>query len=262
MKKLLFLLLVIVTACSSPQIKKESTTTAGFIDEATISSVIDSIKTGQSAEDVGRLEKGIKHAASLWRAEDGTPAEFSKFVKENYISDPEKRIKIFRKVSSYFESLGGNLNEITLDLKKNLDEATGEIDEVDRMFGNFSLGAHLSDDFYSNKIAFVIALNFPYYTLEEKEKLGPGWSRDEWAMARLGDNFVSRVPAELNQALSTAMGNADMYIAEYNICMGKLRTDDGRQLFPRIWYSFLTGTSAMNLRQIMLTKLSDKRNRR
>jgi hypothetical protein len=100
------------------------------------------------------------------------------------------------------------------------------------MFGTYSVSSHLSDDFYSNKIAFYIALNFPYFTLEEKEKLGPGWSRDEWAMARLGDYFISRVPAGLNQALNTATGNAEMYIAEYNICMGQLRTDDGRQIFP------------------------------
>ena len=73
-------------------------------------------------------------------------------------------------------------------LRKNLDEAAGEIDEIDRMFGNYSVSSHLSDDFYSNKIAFAIALNFPYYTLDEKEKLGPAWSRDEWAMARLGDH--------------------------------------------------------------------------
>ena len=44
--------------------------------------------------------------------------------------------------------------------------------------------------------------------------------------------FVSRVPAELNQDLTTATGNAEMYIAEYNIHMGKLRTDDNRQIFP------------------------------
>ena len=75
-------------------------------------------------------------------------------------------------------------------------------------------------------------MNFPYFTLEEKEKLGPGWSREEWAMARLGDIFVSRVPAELKQNLATATGNAEMYIAEYNIRMDKLRTEDNRQIFP------------------------------
>jgi len=153
-------------------------------------------------------------------------------VKNNYIKDAGKRKSVFNKISNYLESMSGNFNEITLDLKKILDEARGEIDEIDRMFGNYSVGAHFQDDFYSNKIAFAIALNFPYFTLAEKEKLGPGWSRDEWAMARLGDLFVSRVPAELNQALSVATGNADMYIAEYNICMGHLRTDDGQKLFP------------------------------
>jgi len=49
---------------------------------------------------------------------------------------------------------------------------------------------------------------------------------------RLGDLFVSRVPAELNQALAVATGNSDMYIADYNIYMGHLLTDDGRKIFP------------------------------
>jgi hypothetical protein len=232
MRKSIFLILILAAACTPPQKKDTSVTTAALIDDAKISAVIDSVKTQFPSADMTLLEKGVKHAASLWRAEDGTASDFSAFVKSNYIVDQQKRKAVFERISSYFESLNGNYNEITLDLKKNIDEATGDIDEIDRMFGNYSVSSHLSDDFYSNKIAFAVALNFPYYTLEEKEKLGPGWSRDQWAMARLGDYFVSRVPADLNQALNTATGNAEMYIAEYNICMGHLRTDDGRQLFP------------------------------
>jgi hypothetical protein len=232
MKKSLLLFLILAAACSSPQKKDTSVTTAALIDDAKISSLIDSVKASFPSTDMTLLEKGVKHASSLWRAEDGTVNDFSAFVKNNYIADPQKRKAVFEKISSYFESLNGNYNEIALDLKKNLDEASGVIDEIDRMFGNYSVSSHLSDDFYSNKIAFAVALNFPYYTLEEKEKLGHDWSRDEWAMVRLGDYFVSRVPADLNQALNTATGNAEMYIAEYNICMGHLRTDDGRQLFP------------------------------
>ena len=229
------MLLVFITAmaaCSSPETKKAAPGAAGFIDKTAVQAASDAVKAESPATDQALLEKGVKHAASLWRAEDGTPAEFTEFVKNNYIKDAGKRKSVFNKISNYLESMSGNFNEITLDLKKILDEARGEIDEIDRMFGNYSVGAHFQDDFYSNKIAFAIALNFPYFTLAEKEKLGPGWSRDEWAMARLGDLFVSRVPAELNQALSVATGNADMYIAEYNICMGHLRTDDGQKLFP------------------------------
>jgi len=231
MKKLLILMTLVLTACSSAD-KKGDEQASGLIGDTVISGAVDRVMEEQSSADRSLVERGVRHAASLWREEDGTVSEFTDFVAANYISDQAKRKSVFLKLSKYFESLNGNMNEITLDLRKVLDEAAGEIDEVDRMFGNYSVGSHLQSDFYENKIAFVVALNFPYYTLAEKEELGAGWSREQWAMARLGDQFVARVPAELNQAASTAVGNAEMYIAEYNIHMGKLRTDDGRQLFP------------------------------
>ena len=256
MKKSIILLMGILTACTSTETKKVTPAAAGFINEAAITSAIEGIKAGQPTADLTLLEKGVKHAASLWRAEDGTPADFSEFVKNNYVSDPSKRKVVFNKISNYMESLNGNFNEIILDLKKTLDENIGQIDEIDRMFGNYSVGAHVSDDFYANKIAFTIALNFPYFTLAEKEKLGSSWSREEWAMARLGDMFISRVPAELNQALNAASGNGDMYIAEYNIYMGHLRTDDGRQLFP----DDMVLLSHWNLRDELKADYADKKN--
>jgi len=246
-------MVAVMTACSTPD-KKGGESVAVFIDETAIKNSIEKIQSAQPSADLLLLERGLKHAASLWREGDGTPDEFAEFAAANYISDPEKRRAVFLKISKYFESMSGNMNEITLDLRKVLDESVGEIDEIDRMFGNYSVGSHLQTDFYSNKIAFVIALNFPYYTLAEKEELGPQWSREEWAMARLGDQFVSRVPAELNQAVSVATGNAEMYIAEYNIHMGKLRTDDGRKLFP----DDMILLSHWNLRDELKANYADK----
>lgn len=255
MKKILLLLPLIVLACSSEKTVNKETTPA-TINGVIIKSAIDSVKLLNPVADIVLLEKGVRHVASLWRDEDGTQQDFTTFVRENYIADPEKRKAVFTKVSNYYESLRGNLLEITLDLKKNLDEARGEIDEIDRMFGNYSPGSHLSDDFYSNKIAFTIALNFPYFTLAEKEQNGPSWSRDEWAMARLGDEFVSRVPAEVSQRLNTATGNSEMYIAEYNIPMDKLRTDDGRQIFPDGMFLL----SHWNLRDELKADYADREN--
>jgi len=231
MKKYLLLMTIVLSACS-PGNKRAGEANTGPISEAVVKNTVERIQQEQPSADPALLEKGVAHAASLWREDDGTAEEFTDFASANFISDPQKRRTVFLKISNYFESLNGNMNEITLDLRKVLDEAVGEIDEIDRMFGNYSTGAHLQSDFYANRIAFVIALNFPYYTLEEKDELGEKWSREEWAMARLGDLFISRVPAELNQQASVAMGNAEMYIADYNIYMGNLRTDDGRQLFP------------------------------
>jgi hypothetical protein len=257
MKKLLpFFLLAVLTACSTHEPKKESTKSSVYINETTVKAVIDTVKSAQPATDPMLLEKGVKHAASLWRQEDGTATDFSEFVKKNYISDPVKRKMVFKKISGYIESLSGNNNEITLDLRKTLDEARGEIDEIDRMFGNYSVDSHIQNDFYSNKIAFAVALNFPYFTLAEKEELGPKWSRDEWAMARLGDLFISRVPAELEQAVTEATGNSEMYIAEYNIHMGHLRTDNGRQIFP----DNMVLLSHWNLRDELKADYADKKN--
>ena len=256
MKKLLYLFLALITACSSPQTKKETVSSATFIDNASIAAAIDSAKILNPHGNYDLLEKGMQHAASLWRQEDGTPSEFIRFMAHNYIADPDKRKVIFRKISNYMESLNGNFNEITIGLKKVLDESAGDIDEIDRMFGTYSVGSHISDDFYSNRIAFLIALNFPYFTLAEKEELGPKWSREEWAMARLGDMFVSRVPASLNQKVNEAVGNAEMYIAEYNICMGHLLTDDGRKLFPED----MVLLSHWNLRDELKADYADREN--
>jgi hypothetical protein len=256
MKNILILLVVIATACSSPKTKKEMVNVAVFINETTVTAVVDTVKAAQPAADLNLLKKGVKHAASLWREGDGTPADFSEFIKGNYISDPSRRNIVFNKISRYLESLNGNYNEITLDLRKSLDEATGEIDDIDRMFGNYSVGSHMQSDFYSNKIAFAIALNFPYFTLAEKEELGPKWSHDEWAMARLGDLFIARVPAELEQAVTEATGNSEMYIAEYNIHMDHLRTDDGRQIFP----DNMVLLSHWNLRDELKADYADKVN--
>src|SRR5512133_433462 len=254
MKKILILMIAAMTACSSPVVKQEAAPAAGFIDETTVKTAVDSVQNAQPGSDTFLLEKGVKHAASLWRPEDGTTEEFKAFIAANYISDPAKRSVIFLKISDYFESLSGNMNEVTLDLRKVLDESVGEIDEIDRMFGNYSVGSHVQSDFYTNKIAFVIALNFPYFTLAEKESLGEKWSREEWAMARLGDQFVSRVPAELNQAVTVATGNAEMYIAEYNIHMGHLLTDNGRRLFA----DDMVLLSHWNLRDEIKANYADK----
>ena len=232
MKKLFILLMAGLSACTGSAPKDTRPATARLIQEATINQIIDSLKQKSVAKNVARLEKGVQHAASLWRAEDGTSDDFVAFCKTNYIADEKERELLFEKVSRNFESIFGHFNKITLDLRENVDLNNGPMLGIDKDFSAYAIGSHLLNDLYANKIAFTIALNFPYYTLEEKDKFDPSTSRKEWAMARLGDIFISRVPAELQQSAAKAVADADIYISEYNIEMGKLRTDSGQQLFP------------------------------
>ena len=232
MKRLMILLFAGFAACTGPAPKKTIKISEYQVPQTTINQIIDSLKLKSGTSNSIRLEKGVKHIASLWRAEDGTSDDFAAFCKTNYVVNDAERELLFDKVSKNFESIFGHFNKMSLDLRENVDLNNGPMLEIDKEFSGYSAGAHFLSDLYANKIAFIIALNFPYYSLEEKEKFDQSFTRKEWAMARLGDIFVSRVPAELQQAAGKAGADADIYISEYNIEMGKLRTDSGKQLFP------------------------------
>jgi hypothetical protein len=75
------------------------------------------------------------------------------------------------------------------------------------------------DDFFQNKLAFVVLLNFPLTTLDQRLSEGRNWTRRQWAEARLAQRFSKRVPAEVNLAIAQARAAADNYIAEYNVWM-------------------------------------------
>ena len=199
------------------------------IPEKTIQATISDILT-KGETDKTAVEAGVRQAARLWQTQDGTDAEFHEFCVKNYISDPAQKQQVFQKASNYFEALWGHFNEITLQLQLNLHQDNGPLHDIDPMFGAYSPGSHLINDFYNNKIGFIIALNFPEVPLQTKEKLGK--DRTAWAYARLGDVFTQRVPAELIQAGVKAESDADVYISSYNIYMGHVLNAKGQKLFP------------------------------
>ena len=187
-------------------------------------------KYGESYQ--AAIEKGVTHAASLWRQQDGTADDFVAFCTDNFIADPEQKQTFFMRVSRNMEILNGHYNKIVLDLQRPIHQPMGAITPIDEAFAAYSPMAHLNDDLYQNKIAFQIALNFPFYTLKEKEALSKNWNRRDWAYARLGDSFVSRVPASVLQQIAKAQSDAEMYIAGYNIYAGNLLDNQQQPMFP------------------------------
>lgn len=180
-----------------------------------------------------RMERGVKQAAALWTPEDGSAEEFRAFVDAHYAQTEEERTALFESLSRMMERLNESANMLTVELLKptQLTNA-GEPTDIDWIMSGYDTKAHLMDDLFANKVAFITVLNFPFYTLEEKNTLGEHWTRREWAEARLGDVFTSRIPAQTQAKMTETMAAAENYIADYNICMDRLRTEDGRQLFP------------------------------
>lgn len=222
----IFLLSILVTFLSGADLMSQTS-----LKPDTTITVIRALTRKHPGASLQAIERGVRHTASLWRTGDGDDADFQAFCLKHYIADPAERLQVFQKLNHYFEAIMGHTNEIYLALKKHTDEPTGPLHEIDRMFSAFSPDAHLMQDLYQSRIAFVTALNFPRFTLAEKNRLGPDWSPEEWAMARLGDVFSSRVPAEIKQHAARVSSQADLYISGYNIHMGALRDNDGRKLF-------------------------------
>ncbi len=202
------------------------------IPSATTNAVITELTGQHGREQADLIQRGVRQAASLWRLDDGTTEDFINFCREHYIACDAQRKELFNVLSRNFEYIWGHLNQMGLELTKPLHLDWGPIRPVDILFGSYAPGAHLAEDFYKNKIAFLTILNFPFYLLEEKNEMGENWDRLQWAYARMGDIFTSRVPAAINQKISRVSTDADNYVSEYNVIMGQLLNDQGERIFP------------------------------
>ncbi len=222
----LALCLIMITSC---------THNSSVVSPAMVASLQNELTERCSADAAQAVlvERGVSQAAALWTADDGSEQEFCTFVRENYCDTDSQRLALFESLSRILENIYQSADLLTVDLLKSTQLTNAsEPQTPDWIMSGYSPLAHFSDDMFANRLAFVCILNFPHFSLEEKNTLGKSWTRQEWAMARMGDVFTTRVPAAVNAALAQANADAENYIADYNIYMGNLRTDDGRQLWP------------------------------
>ncbi|MFZ4520634.1 MAG: hypothetical protein ACOYNC_02950 [Bacteroidales bacterium] len=235
MKKIVFLLLplALLLGQCKPADKTSEKAPAGFIKQSSVDSVMLSLTKQYGETSKPRMEKGVKQCAALWTSKDGTDKEFEAFCLKYFVGEPAKLEYLFNRFSANWESMFGHFNMVSLDLKRGMHLDIGEMLDIDELFGAYEPGAHFNDDFFNNKLAFVTVLNFPSYTLREKEELGSKWSRNEWAHVRMGDLFTARVPAEVNVKIAEALTNADNYISGYNIYVGNLIDDQGKTHFAK-----------------------------
>lgn len=226
--------LLFYSCCSKSNVTKtENVNNMGtYINQQQQKDLIQQLINKFGSQHAVRIEKGVMQAANLWMEKDGNYDTFSKFCTDNFIIDDSLLKSNFYKLSRNFESIWGNLLKLNLDLREPLDLDQGEILPIDMLFGSYNPAAHIEDDFYDNKIAFFIALNYPSYSLKDKLALGKDWNGLQWGYARMGDIYISRVPASLKQQYSEIATAADSYISDYNIYMGKLVNDKNEKLFP------------------------------
>ena len=176
---------------------------------------------------------GVNQAYSLWTSADGSEESFAQLVNDHLCTSDSERVVLFESLSRIIENCYQSADMLTVELLRPTQLTnSAEPQSPDWIMSGYSPLAHFSDDMFANQLAFITVMNFPHYSLEQKNALGANWTREQWAMARMGDVFTTRVPASVNTHIAQALADAENYIADYNIYMGNLRTEDGRQLWP------------------------------
>lgn len=203
-----------------------------------------------------RLNRGLGQVASFWRAEDGDATTFEEFVRENFAGDQATLDAMFDRYEYLLEMLNGHMADIGLDFRRQTDLDLGPILPFDEQFAAYDPSAHIGDDFFQNKIAFVVLLNFPLTTLSERLSDGEKWTRRQWAEVRLAERFSKRIPSEVNLAIAKAAAASDQYISGYNIWMHHLVDGKGQRLFP----AKMRLLSHWNLRDELKADYGDKKN--
>jgi hypothetical protein len=190
------------------------------------------LEAKHGAGEAARIGRGVDQAARYWRAEDGDAKEFAEFAGAEFLPQGAALDAAFARFESAFESVYGYFVAMGRELRTPVDLDLGPLSSLDRRFAAWSPAAHVSDDMFANKLAFVALLNFPLTTLDERTAHGMGWTRRQWAEARLAQQFQTRVPADVNARIAKAYSEADAYISDYNIHMHHLLAADGARLFP------------------------------
>jgi hypothetical protein len=178
-----------------------------------------------------RVERGLRQVAEFWRAEDGDAAVFEEFVLANFAGEPATLDTMLLRYQRLLEQLHGHMHEINREFRQQADLDAGPVLPFDELFAGYDPAAHVVDDFFNNKLAFVVLLNFPLTTLEERLSEGPKWSRKQWAEVRLAQDFSVRIPAAVNLEVARAASEADSYISQYNIWMFHVLDQNGQSLF-------------------------------
>ncbi len=233
-RTLLFSAFVLVSACASsrgvapdhdgPQPVSSRRT------EANLKPLEDELVGLHGESQRARIARGLRQVAALWRDEDG---DLGAFARAQFIADPRVLDATRDRLEKAFEQLDGTMLEAGRAMRWATDVDVGPMLPVDPVLAGLDPAAHLNEDLFKTKVAFVVLLNWPQTTLAERAEQGKTWSREQWAEARLAGRFARRVPGEVQQEIARVGAEANLYISEYNVWMHHVLDEQGRRLFPR-----------------------------
>jgi hypothetical protein len=183
-----------------------------------------------------RAQQGVQQVLGFWRVGpdgDGDERTLADFVTSQFLVDAVTRERTLSRFEEALEAADGHLLEIGRNWRAGAELELGPELPLDGFLAATEPGAHLEEDLFSSKVAFIALLNWPLPTLEEMVALGPAWTRRQWAEARLTRRFSLRPSGAAGAARAAASAKAEAYIAGYNLWVHHLVGPNGERPFPK-----------------------------
>ena len=161
---------MMLAACN----EKSNDATMSNIDQQCIGKTVKALQekyTGTDGID-DRIARGVEQVAAFWTVADGTPEEFEAFCEENFVADPDERVRMADQLEKNFERLWGCFNKMNVDLNLPIHVEGPEPTELDELFGAYSPSAHFNDDMFDQKNSVHRGAELPFLHLGGEEYLG------------------------------------------------------------------------------------------
>src|SRR4051812_44541668 len=179
--------------CKTPSaVEKPTDATAAKTVQVDQAGLVSALVQKHGEEARPRAERGVRQVTAYWRAQDGDAATLKAFVEEAFVSDPQQLDALLKRFSAAFEQIDGHLLEVGRALRSWSELELGPQMEVDQLFAALDVGAHLSEDLFSTRLAFVALLNFGQPDLEEMVAAWPRGAPPQWSAGRAAVRVAHR----------------------------------------------------------------------
>lgn len=177
------------------------------------------------------IQGGVARVAARWSEADGDTAAFAAFCARHLVADPAERTRLLSRIEGALEQINGHLYEMRRTLRRHHDLRGDEFEGVDDILAQFDPSPDLSEQLYRQKLAHLALLNFPRPTLDEMLHAGPSWSSEQWAAARVANQFGPRIPAELSDRARKNAFEAGKFVSDFHVPVGGVVDANGKRCF-------------------------------
>lgn len=231
-------LAILLTAllCGGEGRTQPASADAGVVSPNVAQSLVNALVAKHGEAQRRRAEQGVRQVLAFWRLGangDGDESALREFLNSQFIADPALLERTLQRFEEVLEAADGHFLEIGRSWRTGAELELGPELPIDGFLAATEPAAHLQEDLFSSKVAFVALLNWPLPSLDEMVSLGPAWTRRQWAAARLTQRFSLRPGGTAEAARAAAEAKASAYIAGYNLWVHHLLGPEGTRPFPK-----------------------------